>query len=80
MTQFTLGPIVGGISATEANIWGRTDGPGQLYAWLGRQADLSDAWLAGESPPLAAADGFAGVARHFCRRADFPYRSTAGVV
>jgi alkaline phosphatase D len=34
-----------------------------LYAWLGHQADLSDAWLAGESPPLAAADGFAGVTR-----------------
>jgi alkaline phosphatase D len=62
MTQLILGPIIGGVSATGANLWGRADGPGRLRAWLGRQADLSDAWLAGESPPLAAEDGFAGVA------------------
>ena len=62
MAQLILGPIIGGVSSTGANLWGRADGPGRLRAWLAHQADLSDAWLAGESPPLAAKDGFAGVA------------------
>ena len=62
MSELVLGPIVGGVSAVGANIWGRADGPGRLRAWLGQKADLSDGWLAGESRPLAAEDGFAGVA------------------
>ena len=63
MTELLLGPIIGGITSTGANIWGRADGPGRLRAWLGQKADLSDAWLAGESLPLAAENGFSGVAR-----------------
>jgi alkaline phosphatase D len=62
MTHLILGPIIGGITSTTANLWGRADGPGQLRAWLGHKADLSDAWLAGESLPLAVENGFAGVA------------------
>lgn len=62
MTQQIAGPIIGGITSTGANLWSRANGPGQLYAWLGRKADLSDAWLAGESLPLVAENGFAGVA------------------
>lgn len=62
MTRLLLGPIIGGLSATGANLWGRANGPGRLRAWLGQKADLSDAWLAGESLPLASENGFAGVA------------------
>jgi alkaline phosphatase D len=62
MTQLMLGPIIGGITSTGANLWGRATGPGRLQAWLGQEPDLSDAWLAGESLPLAAENGFAGVA------------------
>ncbi|HEX9879652.1 MAG TPA: alkaline phosphatase D family protein [Candidatus Binatia bacterium] len=62
MAKLILGPFIGGASSTGANLWGRADGLGRLRAWLGHQADLSDAWLAAESLPLAAADGFAGVA------------------
>ena len=57
-----LGPIVGGLSHKGALLWGRTSQPATLYAWLGRNPDLSDAALAGESLPLRAEDGFAGVA------------------
>lgn len=62
MTKLILGPIVGGLSHKKAHIWGRADGEGTLYAWLGRNPDLSDARLAGQSLPLSAQDGFAGVA------------------
>lgn len=65
MTQLVLGPIIGGVSSTRANIWGRANGPNRLRAWLGRKADLSDAWLAGESLLLDAENGFAGVAPVF---------------
>jgi phosphodiesterase/alkaline phosphatase D-like protein len=57
-----LGPIIGGLSHCSANLWGRTDGEAVLYAWLGQTPDLSDAILGGESLPLKASDGFAGVA------------------
>lgn len=62
MARLILGPIIGGITPVGANLWGRANEPGRLRAWLGQQADLSDAWLAGESLPLAAETGFAGVA------------------
>lgn len=62
MTSLILGPIIGGLSHTRANLWARADGPGILHAWLGFAPDLSDAWLAGESLPLAGDTGFAGVA------------------
>ena len=57
-----LGPIIGGLSQAQANLWGRADGPGTLHAWLGRQPDLSDAVLAASSLPLTSETGFAGVA------------------
>lgn len=62
MTELLLGPIVGGVSSSRANLWGRASGPGRLHAWLGQQPDLSDARLAAESLPLDADTGFAGVA------------------
>jgi phosphodiesterase/alkaline phosphatase D-like protein len=62
MSELILGPLIGGLSHNRAFVWGRADGPAKLYAWLGRLADLSDAWLAGESLPLTAETGYAGVA------------------
>jgi len=59
--ELILGPIVGGLSNTSANLWGRANGPGLLHAWLGRKPDLSDASPAGTSYPLQDTDGFAGV-------------------
>ena len=56
-----LAVCVGGLAATHANLWGRSTGPGRLYAWLGHRPDLSDARLAGQSLPLRPEDGFAGV-------------------
>jgi phosphodiesterase/alkaline phosphatase D-like protein len=58
----TLGPIVGGLSDTSVNLWGRTDSPGILRAWLGEKEDLSDALQVGISFPLQLQDGYAGVA------------------
>ena len=62
MTQLILGPIVGGVNHSGAFLWGRADGPGTLFAWLGRNPDLSDAYQAGASLPLAEENGYAGVA------------------
>ncbi len=60
-TRLILGPIIGGLSHQRANLWARADGPGTLHAFLGRKPDLSDARLAGTSPPLSTETGFAGV-------------------
>jgi alkaline phosphatase D len=62
MNDLLLGPIVGGLTSTQANLWGRATGPGKLHAWLGHRPDLSDAKLEGQSLPLRPTDGFAGVA------------------
>jgi alkaline phosphatase D len=62
MVQLLLGPIVGGLSATSANLWARADGAGILHAWVGQTPDLSEAQLVGQSLPLSAPNGFAGVA------------------
>ena len=62
MTELILGPVVGGLSDTSANLWGRADSTGTLRAWLGKKEDLSDAQLAGASAPLQVQDGYAGVA------------------
>lgn len=32
MSELILGPIIGGVSATQANLWGRADGPAKLHA------------------------------------------------
>ena len=62
MTKLILGPIVGGLNDTQAYIWGRADGPGTLYAWVGRNPDLSDlSQPTAQSLPLTAQNGFAGV-------------------
>jgi alkaline phosphatase D len=61
-----LGPIVGGLSHSRANLWGRIARPETepqvLHGWLGRKPDLSDASLAGRSWPLSPQQGYAGVA------------------
>jgi alkaline phosphatase D len=62
MTRLILGPIIGGLSSNRAHLWGRSDGPATLYAWLGEYPDLSDARLAGQSLPVNETTGFAGVA------------------
>jgi len=62
MSRLILGPIIGGLSSKSAYLWGRADGPATLYAWLGKQPDLSDAHLAGQSLPVDAITGYAGVA------------------
>jgi alkaline phosphatase D len=62
MAELILGPIVGGLAANRVHLWGRADAPATLYAWLGEQSDLEDARLAGQSLPLQADNGFAGVA------------------
>ena len=62
MPELILGPIIGGLSDTSANLWGRADSTGTILAWLGRKEDLSDALPTAESAPLRAEDGFAGVA------------------
>ena len=62
MPDLLLGPIIGGLSPTRAHLWGRATGEATLHAWLGKQADLSDAQLAGKSLPLTFETGHAGVA------------------
>ena len=62
MSSLVLGPIIGGLSHQGAHLWARADGPGSLYAWLGKEPDLHDAWLAGLSQDLEEESGFAGVA------------------
>jgi hypothetical protein len=61
MPELILGPIIGGLSPTSVNLWGRTDGAARLHAWLGHQPDMSDAQLVATSLPLTAETGFAGV-------------------
>ncbi len=60
-TPLLLGPIIGGLTDTHVNLWGRASSPATLHAWLGQKADFSDAKLAGRSLPLSTDDGFAGV-------------------
>jgi len=62
MTRLILGPLIGGLASNRANLWGRTDGPATLHAWIGTNPDLSDAQLAGSSLPLSPENGYAGVA------------------
>ena len=62
MSKLILGSIVGGLTATSANLWGRSDGVGVLHAWLGKQSDLSDASLIAKSLPLRPDNGYTGVA------------------
>jgi phosphodiesterase/alkaline phosphatase D-like protein len=62
MPELILGPIVGGLSSSNVNLWGRANGAAQLHAWLGQQPDMSDAQLVATSLPLTAETGFAGVA------------------
>ena len=62
MSQLILGPIVGGLNSTGANLWGRCDSGGVLHAWLGQQPDLSDASIVSNSLPLRHNDGYSGVA------------------
>jgi phosphodiesterase/alkaline phosphatase D-like protein len=66
MEDLLLGPIIGGLSHEGATLWGRAyptvEDNVVLHAWIGRQADLSDAELLGLSLPLSVKQGFAGVA------------------
>jgi alkaline phosphatase D len=62
MAKLILGPIIGGLANDRVNFWGKADGQGCLYAWIGHRPDLGDAVLGGVSLPLRQEDDFAGVA------------------
>jgi phosphodiesterase/alkaline phosphatase D-like protein len=62
MAELVLGPTIGGVSHHSAFLWGKADDSIVLHAWIGSQADLSDAILMGKSLPLRPEDGYAGVA------------------
>jgi len=55
-----LGPIVGGLTHESANLWVRATGPCNIYGWLGKKPDLSDAKFVGESDPPVKEDAFIG--------------------
>ncbi len=59
MPNLVLGPVIGGLSHTTVNLWGRADERALLSAWLGRAPDLSDARMVGSSLLVEAA-GFSG--------------------
>jgi len=59
--QILLGPIVGGLSHESANLWVRATGPCNIYGWLGKKSDLSDAKFVGESDPPVKEDAFIGI-------------------
>ena len=61
-SRILLGPLVGGLSHSSANLWARADGAGMLHAWLGQKPNLSDARHAGAALTVAAA-GFAAKVR-----------------
>ena len=56
-----LGPLIGGLSHESANLWARATGPCNIYAWLGKKSDLSDAKFVGESDPPVKEDAFIGM-------------------
>lgn len=62
-----LGPIIGGLSHNRVFLWGRANAlvhsPLVLHAWIGKEPDLRDGALAGQSPPLSSENGWAGVVR-----------------
>ncbi len=62
MSKLILGPIIGGLTDSQAYIWGRADSPATLYAWVGQKPDLSDLTQpTGHSLPLNSQNGFAGI-------------------
>lgn len=54
-----LGPIVGGLSHNNVNIWARANAQSTLHVWLATRADLKDAEHVGERE-LSSTEGFAG--------------------
>jgi len=55
-----LGPLVGGLSHKNANIWARADSPSTLHVWLAKREDLKDVKRVGEVD-LFSNEGFVGV-------------------
>lgn len=60
MSSLSLGPLIGGLTDTRANLWARADGPATLHAWIGTHPDFSDAAPAGPPAPLLT-EPFTGV-------------------
>ncbi len=60
MAKLILGPIVGGVHAHGAKIWGRADGQTMIYAWIGHEPNLQDARYVGAAL-LTPDTGYAGV-------------------
>jgi phosphodiesterase/alkaline phosphatase D-like protein len=75
-SQILLGPIVGGLSHESANLWVRATGPCNVYGWLGKKPDLSDARSVGESDPPVKEDAFIGTVPLKKLKADTRYHYT----
>lgn len=60
MANMILGPIIGGLSHEQVNLWARADKAATLHAWLGTKSNGSDARLVGKTQ-LKAVNGFAGI-------------------
>src|SRR5262245_47547070 len=60
MANLILGPLIGGLSHSGVNLWGRADSPSTLHAWLATRRDASDAFLAGRTK-LMEDNAFAGI-------------------
>ncbi len=58
--RLVLGPLVGGLTHRSARLWGRSDSPAILTAWLARRDDLGDAHVAGRVR-VSESSGLAGV-------------------
>jgi alkaline phosphatase D len=55
-----LGPIIGGLSHRRVRLWGRTNGPAIMRAWLASMDDLRDSAVYGETE-LREQTGYTGV-------------------
>lgn len=64
-----LGPLVGGLGPSQANLWAKVrpedlasaGGSNQLHGWIATKEDFSDAILAAQSYPLGPETDYAGV-------------------
>lgn len=60
MSQMLLGPLIGGLTDTRANLWARADGPVNLHAWISPHPNFASPTLA--APPVSLNDQpFAGL-------------------
>jgi len=60
MAKLILGPLIGGLSHSSANLWGRADSACTLYAWIATRKNTGNATLTGRTR-LKNETGFAGI-------------------